>query len=334
LSSTGNSAIDRRNPRELQDARAFRFCPRRAAVPLAKLLVRSAFISLSLAAAGSAIAQTEAPAPQSRAAPAPTGDKVLARVDGTPITEADLALAAEDPALSLPNMDEAQRREVILGYLIDLKTGAKAAEAAKIGEGPDFARKLAYFRDKLLLDEYLEREVAKAVTPEAARKLYDDTVKNLTPEQEVRARHILVETEDEAKKALARVRGGEDFAKVAAELSKDPGSKSDGGDLGFFTKERMVEPFAEAAFKLEPGGLSEPVKSQFGWHVIKVEEKRLQPTPPFEEMKEQVEQYLTRKAQQDLILALREKAKVERLDKPPAASPAAPAAPAAEPKKP
>ena len=114
------------------------------------------------------------------------------------------------------------------------------------------------------------------MTPEATRKLYDETVKGITPESEVRARHILVENEDEAKKAYARVKGGEDFAKVAGELSKDPGSKADGGDLGFFTKDRMVEPFAETAFKLEPGQISEPVKSQFGWHVIKVEEKRTQ----------------------------------------------------------
>jgi peptidyl-prolyl cis-trans isomerase C len=296
-------------------------------MPLAKNLLRSALLATSLAA-GVAVAQTGAPSAPGGTAAAPAGDKVVARIDGTAITEADLALAAEDPALSLPNMDEAQKRDVVVGYLVDLKIGAKAAEAAKIGEGPDFARKLAYFRDKLLLDEYLDREVKKAVTPEAMRKLYDDTVKNLTPEQEVRARHILVASEDEAKKVLARVKGGEDFAKVAADLSTDPGSKGEGGDLGFFTKERMVQPFAEAAFKLEAGQLSEPVKSQFGWHVIKVEEKRTQPTPPFDEMKEQVEAYLTRKTQQDLILALREKAKVERLDKP-AATP-----PAAEPKKP
>jgi peptidyl-prolyl cis-trans isomerase C len=242
------------------------------------------------------------------------GGKVLARVDGSAVTEADVALAAEDPALSLPAMEEAQKRDIIVGYLVDLKIGAKAAEAAKIGEGPEFARKLAYFRDKLLLDEYLEREVKKAVTPEASRKLYEDTVKNLKPEAEVRARHILLETEDEAKKAQGRVKGGEDFGKVAGELSKDPGSKTEGGDLGFFTQERMVQPFAEAAFKLEAGQISDPVKSQFGWHVIKVEEKRTRPIPPFDEMKEQVEAYLTRKAQQDVVLGLRQKAKVERLD--------------------
>ncbi len=284
-------------------------------------LVRAGLVALGLAAAGLAVAQTNRPAAQSRApaaqsqAPAAQpGDKVLARVDGSPVTEADVALAADDPALSLPAMDEAQKRDIIVGYLVDLKIGAKAAEAAKVGEGPEFARKLAYARDKALLDAYLDQESKKAVTPEAARKLYDETVKGITPESEVRARHILVENEEEAKKAAARVKGGEDFAKVAGELSKDPGSKTDGGDLGFFTKDRMVEAFAEAAFKLETGQISDPVKSQFGWHVIKVEEKRTKPVPPFEELKEQVDTYLGRKTQQDLILGLRQSAKVERFD--------------------
>jgi peptidyl-prolyl cis-trans isomerase C len=119
----------------------------------------------------SAIAQT--PAPQAgvggqAAAPAqPSPDTVVARVDGIAITEADLAIAAADPALSLPNMSEAQKRDLLIGYLVDLKIGARAAEAAKVAEGRDFARRLAYFKDKLLLDEYLESEVAKAVTPEA-----------------------------------------------------------------------------------------------------------------------------------------------------------------------
>ncbi len=301
--------------------------------PSFPLLARAGAIALGLALAAPAGAQTTPATPSqagagtpgaSAAPPAAAPDKVVARVDGAAITESDLAIAADDPALSLPGMSEAQKRELLTGYLIDLKLGAKAAEAAKVGEDPEFARKLGYFRDKLLLDEHLENEVKKAVTPEAARKLYDETVKNLKPEPEVRARHILVETEEEAKKVFARVKGGEDFAKVAADVSKDPGSKTDGGDLGFFSKDRMVEPFAEAAFKLEPGQISEPVKSQFGWHVIRVEEKRTKPIPAFEEMKEQIETYLGRKAQQDFVLALRQKAKIERLDeqKPAEAKPA------------
>jgi peptidyl-prolyl cis-trans isomerase C len=270
-------------------------------------------------ATGVALAQTPPAAPAAPAAPtAPAAPadpaKVIARVNGLTITEGDLAVAAADPALQLPNVPEAQKRDLLTGYLIDLKLGAKAAEAAKVGDSADFARKLAYNRDKTLLDQYLEQESKKAVTPEAARKLYDETAKGVAPEQEVRARHILVASEDEAKKAQARVKGGEDFAKVAGELSTDPGSKTDGGDLGFFTKDRMVEPFAEAAFKMEPGQISDPVQSQFGWHVIRVEEKRNKPVPSFEEMQEQVNTYLERKAQQDLILGLRQSAKIERLD--------------------
>jgi peptidyl-prolyl cis-trans isomerase C len=299
-----------------------------------RLFLQASLVTLGLAGALAVAAQTPAPKPAAPAAapstPPTPADKVVARADGgITVSEGDLALAADDPALSLPGMTEAQKRDLLVSYMVDLKLGARAADAAKIADAPEFARKLAYFRDKLLLDEYLEREVKKSVTPEAARKLYEDTVKTVKPEEEVRARHILSENEDDAKKAAARVKGGEDFAKVAAELSNDPGSKGEGGDLGFFTKDRMVQPFAEAAFKLEPGQVSEPVKSQFGWHVIKLDEKRVKSVPPFEEMKEQVEQYLTRKAQQDLVLKLRQNAKIERLDEPKAAEQKP-----AEPKKP
>ncbi|WP_332685798.1 peptidylprolyl isomerase [Bosea sp. (in: a-proteobacteria)] len=261
-------------------------------------------------------------------------DKVVAKVDGIEITESELALAADDLGERTAQMPEDRKREELISYLIDLKLGARAAAAAKIGEGPEFAKRLAYNRDKLLLDDYLTTEAKKAATPEAARKLFDDTVKTLKPEEEVHARHILVPDEAQAKAALERLKKGEDFAKVAGELSKDPGSGKEGGDLGWFSKERMVPEFAEAAFKLEKGQVSEPVKSQFGWHVIKLEDKRTKPLPTFDEVKPQIDQYLVRKAQQDIIVGLRDKAKIERLDKPAAApAPAAPATPA-EPKKP
>jgi peptidyl-prolyl cis-trans isomerase C len=265
--------------------------------------------------AGGALAQTTPPAAPAPGATAPLDPaKVIARVNGMDITQGDLAIAAGDPALQLPDIPDTQKLDLLAGYLIDLRLGAKAAEASKVTTSPDFARKLAYNKDKTLLDEYLNQTAKSAVTTEAARKLYDETVKTMTPDAELRARHILVDNEDDAKKAYQRVKGGEDFAKVAGELSKDPGSKTDGGDLGFFTKDRMVEAFADAAFKMEPGQISEPVKSQFGWHVIKVEEKRNKPVPAFEEMQGQINTYLERKAQQDLIVGLRKDAKIERLD--------------------
>jgi peptidyl-prolyl cis-trans isomerase C len=257
-------------------------------------------------------------------------DKIVAKVNGIAITERDVALATEDLGERLAQVPEERKRDEVVNYLVDLKLGAKAATDAKVAEGPDFAARLAYNRDKVLLDEYLQREAKKAATPEAAKKLFDDTVKALPPEEEIHARHILVEDEAQAKTAAERVKKGEDFAKVAAELSKDPGSGKEGGDLGWFSKERMVPEFAEAAFKLQKGQISDPVKSQFGWHVIKLEDRRTKPTPDFAAVKPQIDQYLERKAQQDIVLALREKAKVERLDQPAAATPA----PAAEPKKP
>ncbi|MCP1535946.1 peptidylprolyl isomerase [Methylorubrum extorquens] len=285
-------------------------------MPIPFSLRRASALALMLTLPGAVLAQApagqktpSAPAPIPAAVPPET---VVARVNGQAITAADLAIAAEDPALSLPGVDEGAKQNLLVDYMVDLKVGAQAAESAKVGDAPEFKRKLAYFRDKLLLDDYLEREAKKAVTPEAAKALYEQTVKSMKPEEEVRARHILVESEDEAKKIAARVKGGEDFAKIAGEVSKDPGSKTEGGDLGWFSQERMVKPFADAAFKMTPGQVSDPVKTQFGWHVLRVEEKRTKPVPTFDEMKEQIDQYLTRKAQQDTIVKLREAAKVER----------------------
>ena len=252
-------------------------------------------------------------------------DKVVAKVDGIAITEKDVQLATEDLGERLAQLPEERKRDEVVNYLVDLKLGARAAAEAKIGDTPDFAARLAYYREKVLLDEYLTREGKKAVTADAAKKLFDDTTKAMAPEEEAHARHILVEDEAQAKAAVERLKKGEDFAKVAAELSKDPGSGKEGGDLGWFTKDRMVPEFAEAAFKLKKGEISEPVKSQFGWHVIKLEDKRSKPLPDFAAVKPQIDQYLERKAQQDLVLAMREKAKVERLDKPAAPDAAKPA---------
>lgn len=243
-------------------------------------------------------------------------NKVVAKIDGIEITEQEIALAGEDLGERIAQVPAAQRREYLIGYLSDLKIGARAAERAKIAELPEFTLRMNYFRQKVLMDEFISRQSRAAASTEAARKLYDDTMKTMKPEEEVRARHILVEKEDEAKAALARVRQGEDFAKVAAELSRDPGSGKEGGDLGYFTQDRMVPQFGAVAFQLKAGDVSEPVQTQFGWHVIKVEDKRSKPLPKFEEVKGEIETYLVRKAQQDIVMGLRGDLKLERLDQP------------------
>jgi peptidyl-prolyl cis-trans isomerase C len=240
---------------------------------------------------------------------------VLAKVNGSEIRQSDVALAEEELAPSLAQMDPATKKENVLSFLIDMKIVAKAAEDKKVENSEEFKKRLAFTRNRLLMDSLLANEGKAATTDDAMKKVYEDASKQIAGEQEVHARHILVETEDEAKAIEEELKKGADFAELAKKKSKDPGA-SDGGDLGFFTKDQMVPEFSAVAFSLEPGKISDPVKSQFGWHVIKVEEKRSRKAPEFDQVKGQIETYVTRKAQADYVAKLREAAKVERMDKP------------------
>jgi peptidyl-prolyl cis-trans isomerase C len=242
-------------------------------------------------------------------------DKVLAKVNGAEIRQSDVALAEEELGPSLAQMDPATKDENVLAFLIDMKIVSKAAEDKKVQDGEDFKKRLAFTRSRLLMDSLLASEGKAATTDDAMKKVYEAASKEITGEEEVHARHILVETEDDAKAVEEELKKGADFAELAKKKSKDPGA-SDGGDLGFFTKDQMVPEFSTVAFALEPGKVSDPVKSQFGWHVIKVEEKRKRKAPDFDQVKSQIETYVARKAQADYVGKLREAAKVERMDKP------------------
>src|SRR5262249_16487619 len=230
--------------------------------------------------------------------------------------ESDLKLAEEELGPSLPaQMDAATKRESILNYMIDMKIVAKAADDRKLGDTDDFKRHLEFARQRLLMDTLLNVD-ANAARPEDAEQMWGGAGGNrAAPKQKGHARHILVETEEEAKQVEDELKKGADFAELAKKKSKDPGA-SDGGDLGFFTKDQMVPEFSAAAFALEPGKISDPVKSQLGWHVIKVEEKRNRKPPDFDQVKGQIETYVTRKAQAEYVGKLREAAKIERFDKP------------------
>jgi len=231
-------------------------------------------------------------------------DKVLAKVNGSEIRQSDVAMAEEELGPSLAQMDPAAKDENVLSFLIDMKVVAKAAEDEKIADNDEFKKRLAFARNRLLMDSLLANKGKAATNDEAMKKVYEEASKQITGEQEVRARHILVETEDEAKAVKAELDKGADFAELAKKKSKDPGA-SDGGDLGFFTKDQMVPEFSAVAFALEPGKVSDPVKTQFGWHVIKVEEKRNRQAPDFAQVKPQIETYLTRKGQAEYVAKLR-----------------------------
>ena len=237
-------------------------------------------------------------------------DPVVARVNGAEIRQSDLNMAEEDVGNQVAQMAPDAKREYLINFLADMMLVAKAAEAKKMQDSADFKRKLNLARTKLLMEQFLQAEAKTAVTETAMRKVYDEAVGQMSKEPEVRARHILVETEDEAKAVLAELKKGADFAELAKSRSKDPGS-ADGGDLGYFTKDQMVPEFSEVAFKLDKGQLSDPVKSQFGWHVIKVEDKRAKQPPAFDEVKDQAKQAVIRDKYFALVKSLRAAAKVE-----------------------
>jgi peptidyl-prolyl cis-trans isomerase C len=251
-------------------------------------------------------------------------DPVLARVNGTEIRQSDLAIAEEDVGNQVAQMDADAKRDYLVSILSDMILIAQTAEAKKVADTADFKRRLAFARTKLLMEQFLQAESKAAVTEAAMRKVYDEAIGQMKNQTEVRARHILVETEDEAKAIVAELKKGTDFAELAKSKSKDPGS-ADGGDLGYFTKDQMVPEFSEVAFKLDKGALSDPVKSQFGWHVIKVEDKRERQPPEFDKVKDQLETFVARRSQVELITKLRNDSKIEKLT-PPAAAPAAPPA--------
>ena len=258
-------------------------------------------------------------------------DPVIARANGVDIHESDLTFAEEEIGSNMPQMPAAQKRDYLITYLTDVVIVSQAAEKAKLGDRDDVKRRLAFDHNRVLMEAMLTDTAKSALTDDAMHKVYDEAIKQMPAEEEVHARHILVPTEDEAKAIEDQLKKGADFAALAKEKSKDPGA-ADGGDLGYFTKDQMVPEFAEAAFKLDKGQISDPVHTQFGWHIIKVEDKRTKPTPTFDQVKAQLSNYVEHRAQAEMVDNLRKTATIERLDKPaaPALDPSTlnPAAPA------
>jgi peptidyl-prolyl cis-trans isomerase C len=266
--------------------------------------MRLSFTSLVFALAATMIAGTNFAAAQS--------DPVLAKVNGIEIHQSDLALAETDVGEGVPPDTPAdKRRAFLLQYLINVNMLAQAAEKRGADKTADFPKRIAFARKKVLVQALMEQETKSATSDAAIKKFYDEKAK---PEIEVHARHILVETEAEAKDVAAQLKKGANFEELANKLSKDTGSK--GGDLGYITKGQVVPEFGNAAFALAKGKVSEPVKSQFGWHIIKVEDKRERKPPPFEAVKGQIKAKLSQDAREAMIKKLHSEAKIEDLSAP------------------
>lgn len=273
------------------------------------LLVSCALSSAALPA----IAQ-DSPAPPAAEAPgaAVTPDTVVATVGGETITEADIAFAAEDLQQELAQMPPEERRPFLVTVLIDMKVMAKAAREQEMDQTETFKRRLQYLEERALRRAYFSETIAAGVTPEAVQKAYDEFVAAFQPQEEVHARHILVATKEDADAIKAELAAGKPFEQLATEKSTDPSGAQNGGDLGFFSRGMMVKPFEDAAFALtEPGQISEPVESQFGWHIIKLEEKRQSKPPTLEEVGQQLQQQVMFKAFEDAVATLKEGLAIE-----------------------
>lgn len=245
---------------------------------------------------------------------APPGDPVVARVDGDPILLSELMAAVADLPPELRQAPPQRLLPALLDQLITQRAIVNAARRAGLDRDPDVRARVRRAEDQELQQAILTREVAGRVTDAQVREAYDRQIAGGPPEDEVRARHILVRTEAEARAAIAEVQGGADFAAVATRLSTDPGSRN-GGDLGFFRRGDMIPEFAEAAFALQPGQMTEsPVRTQFGWHVIKVEERRRTEPPPFEEVQTQIRQQLFEREVNATVERLRSAARIERFN--------------------
>ncbi|MEA3022890.1 MAG: peptidyl-prolyl cis-trans isomerase [Alphaproteobacteria bacterium] len=314
--------------------------------PRRRGLIATLAAAAILVTAGLAAFSQSGPPAGAPAGAQPGPDSVIAKVNGVEIRQSDLAMAEEDVGQSLPQQGgEDAKRDYLVSYLTDMILLAQNAEQKRLQDGDDFKRHAAFARNKALMETLLQTEGKKAISDQALHAVYDDAVKQMGDEEEVHARHILFrvanpsdekaskEAEDKIKAVIERVKKGEDFATLAKELTEDPAGRQDGGDLGYFTKDQMVPEFAEVAFKLANGAISDPVKSQFGWHIIKVEDKRDRQPPEFDKVKEQIEQYLVRRQQAELITKLRAAAKIDRVAPPAAPAAPAPAAPPAEQKK-
>ncbi|SKA35141.1 peptidyl-prolyl cis-trans isomerase C [Enhydrobacter aerosaccus] len=265
-----------------------------------------------------------------KAAEAPK-DPVVAIVNGQQIHLSDLEIAQQSLPQQYRNMPLSAVFPALLDRLVDSTLIEQDGRKNKVTDDPDFKKRLAFVEEQVIQDFWLQKQIAAKVTPEKMRQVYEERLKTIPAEEEVHARHILVATEPEAKAIIADLKKGAAFDKLAKEKSTDKASGAEGGDLGWFKKTDMVKEFADAAFALKKGELTDnPVKTQFGYHVIQVEDRRQAAPPSFEEMSDQIRQDLARETVTAMLNQLRSGAKVEKFNidgtKPaPAPAPAAPA---------
>jgi peptidyl-prolyl cis-trans isomerase C len=208
------------------------------------------------------------------------------------------------------NFDENVRQNVLRGVISERLIYQEALKAG-IDKSDEVKKRLEALQKQVVMQTFMEQKAKTLVTDTQLKAAYNEKVAAMKGEEEVKARHILVTDEAEAKKIGEQIKKGNDFDKIAKEKSTDKASGVNGGDLGWFTKDRMVPEFADAAFKLKKGEVSSPVKTAFGWHIIKMEDRRAVKALPFDEMKEALKGDVTNKAVQTYVEDMLKKADIK-----------------------
>jgi len=241
-------------------------------------------------------------------------DDVVAKVGDTEITEADLAFAAKDLGQELQRFPPAQWRKLLFDIVVDMKLMSQAAREEGLDKDPDFQKQLAFIELRALRNAYLAQKINSEVTEAELQAAYDKHFADFEGPEELNARHILVKEKAEAEAVIKELDGGADFAELAREKSTGP-SGPNGGSLGYFTKGQMVPEFEQAALALETGSYtSEPVQTQFGWHVIKLEDKRRQEKPELAAVADGLRQQLMRERYDAKMAELKDQYAIDILD--------------------
>ncbi len=269
-----------------------------------KLLLASGFMLVALPIAGWAQAKQQA------------NDKpstVVARVNGYEITAREVALAGEDVAPQLKDVPPKMRYPLLVQYLIERHLLAQKALKEGLANSEEYKRRLRFYQYKALRDAYFTTKIKPRVTRDKVKEIYERETKKVKPVERIRARHILVSTREEAEKILKELKAGAKFEDLARKYSKD-GSKEFGGDLGYFTFDEMVPAFSKAAFALKVGEVSKPVKTEYGWHIIKLEDRKKIGPRPLAEVAPGIEALLLRQEVEKEVAALSKAGKIELLD--------------------
>ena len=277
-----------------------------------------------------------APAPAQVPGQAAAADPVVARVGTDEIHASELSDAAKALPEELRSMPPTALYPMLLDQLVDRHVVVIAAKKEGLDRDPAVQRMVARATDSALQNALLTREIAPGLTDEAIKARYDRDVAGKAGEQEAHARHILVTDEDAAKAVIVELKGGADFAELAKKNSTDPAGSTNGGDLGFFKRGDMLPEFAEAAFGLQPGQVTEtPIKTRFGWHVIRLEELRTAPPPALDQVRDEIRQQLIQEGVSRVLAAAKQGIPVQKfnldgtplVEAPTQALPGAPAAP-------